>query len=509
MELSSDCEIDQFLIQRYRLEALIGVGAMGRVYRARDTLLGDVPVAVKFLSQTLLNEKMKLRFAREARTGAQLGQKSIHIVRVIDYGVNAEEVPFYVMEYLAGKTLGEVLQEAISLPRFLTLIRHVCIGLQAAHQGIYIDGRLCSIVHRDIKPSNILVISDPAFGELAKILDFGIAKLGGNSLGERQTQAFMGTLAYCSPEQMEGQELDGRSDIYSLGVTMFELLTGQLPVQAETNSIGSWYKAHRQQPPQSLATTPTRLKLPQLLEDLIMGCLAKSPQERPQTVAEILEVLAVLFQQGGDRRKTARSDPAAPSTSSASQSQEPVQSLEQVCWQSSWPRDKPIAEIVFNKPIQARQERAVALWAMLSGQEVQRRLISTRYNQFLFSMSPHPMILWITAIFDPDLGARWLPCYLDLKQPQTQDIVHLLSQTGYYPLLLFSQEDPQHCANVKTLVVAPYQRQLLQDWLRTAARQSSMGAPSLTKQCLKTEFEKLKPQILQKLENSRISMRVQ
>lgn len=508
MERSSDSEIGRLLIQRYELEALIGVGAMGRVYRAKDTLLGDVPVAVKFLSQTLLNEKMKLRFAREARTGAQLGQKSIHIVRVIDYGVNAEEVPFYVMEYLAGKTLGEVFQEAISLPRFLTLIRHACIGLQAAHQGIYIDGRLCSIVHRDIKPSNILVISDPAFGELAKVLDFGIAKLSNSLLGERQTHAFMGTLAYCSPEQMEGQELDGRSDIYSLGVTMFELLTGQLPVQADTNSIGSWYKAHHHQPPRSLTTTPSRLQLPQLLEDLIMACLAKLPQDRPQTLAEILEVLAALFRQGGDRRQTARQDPAIPVTPSPRQSQEPVQSLEQVCWQSVWPLDKPIAEIVFAKSIQARQEWAVGLWAMLSRQEIRRRLISTRYNQFLFSISPHPMILWITAIFDPDLGARWLPCYLDLKQPQTQDTVHLLSQTGYYPLLLFSQEDPQHCANVRTLGIAPYQRQLFQDWLQTAKRQIVTGAPSLTKQCLKTEFEKLKPQILQKLETSRISMRV-
>jgi eukaryotic-like serine/threonine-protein kinase len=505
--MAVDPNIGQLLIHRYRIETLIGAGAMGRVYRAKDTLLGDVPVAIKLLSQTLLNDEMKLRFAREARTGAQLGQKSIHIVRVIDYGLSTEEVPFYVMEYLAGRNLSDAFQETFALARFLSSIRQVCLGLYTAHQGIYIDGQLCSIVHRDIKPSNILLTSDPAFGELAKVLDFGIAKLSGSNTDQRQTHAFMGTLAYCSPEQIDGQDLDGRSDIYSLGVTMFEVLTGQLPIQADTNSLGSWYKAHHHQPPRSISNL-TSLQLPKLLEDLIMGCLAKAPSDRPQTVADILDILEALFRQVGARRKSDRPEPLSPAQMPSYRSPDPVQSIEQSCWRASWPTDKPIAEIVFAKTLQTEQKQAVALWAMLSRQEVQRRLISIRYNQFLYAMAPHPMILWITAIYDSDLGARWLPCYLDLKHPPTQAVVQRLSQTGYYPLLVFSHEDPQHCANVKIIAIAPYQRHLLQDWLRSGLLALTTGSPNLTKQCLKAELEKIKPQILQKLQTTEVGVKL-
>lgn len=508
MEMSADRNIGKLITHRYRLEALVGSGSMGRVYRARDTLLGDVPVAVKFLSQTLLNDNLKVRFAREARTGAQLGQRSIHIVRVIDYGVSAEEVPFYVMEYLAGQTLSEVLQGEFALSRFLSLIRQVCLGLQAAHRGIYLDGQLSSIVHRDIKPSNVLVVADPAFGELAKVLDFGIAKFTGNSTGKSQTYAFMGTLAYCSPEQIEGRELDGRSDIYSLGITMFELLTGQLPIQAETHSIGSWYQAHHQQPPHGFEGLETPIAIPRLLEELVMGCLAKSPQERPQDVSEILAVIGTLFQQVGTRRKTDRPPLETPLSAPTPPSTDPLQTVEQVCWHSTWPADKPMAEIVFAEAIQTQGDQAAALWAMFSPQEVQRRLISTRYNQFLFSQSPHPMILWITAIYDPDLGARWLPCYLDLKVPRPQKLVQLLSQKGYYPLLVFSHADPQHCANVKTLAIADPQRYLLQEWLLSGERQAAVGSPLISKQSLKAELEKIKPQILQKLANAQVSFKV-
>jgi len=176
--MTPDPNNGRLLANRYQLVELVGKGAMGRVYQAKDMLLGGVTVAVKFLSQTLLNQKMRDRFEREATICAVLGEQSIHIVRVRDYGVDETEIPFYVMEFLQGDSLSDVLRDRpLSVPRFLNITRQICLGLQRAHQGILLDGELCPIIHRDIKPSNISIVQDTTLGELVKILDFGIAKL--------------------------------------------------------------------------------------------------------------------------------------------------------------------------------------------------------------------------------------------------------------------------------------------------------------------------------------------
>ncbi|HEY9887446.1 MAG TPA: serine/threonine-protein kinase, partial [Candidatus Obscuribacterales bacterium] len=288
----SDPNFGRKLANRYELIELIGQGAMGKVYRAEDTLLGGVIVAVKFLSQTLLNDKMRDRFVQEATTCAQLGQKSIHVVRVTDYGVSEDGIPFYVMEYLEGESLSILIgQKALPIPRFLGITRQVCLGLKSAHEGIRIRGydRPISIIHRDIKPSNILVTQDPTLGELAKILDFGIAKL--MQADSEQTSSFMGTLAYASPEQMEGKELDNRSDIYSLGILMYQMLTGQLPLRASSHTFGGWYKVHHTEAPQPITAIDPYTKVPKLLESLVMSCLEKQPENRPQTINEILQAI--------------------------------------------------------------------------------------------------------------------------------------------------------------------------------------------------------------------------
>ena len=159
----SDPNVGRLLGKRYRLQEIIGTGAMGRVYRAKDVLLGGVPVAVKFLALSVQNKKMRLRerFEREAKTCALLGQKSINIVRVMDYGVDEKSTPFYVMEYLQGKSLSQIIRdEKPSLLRFLSLARQISSGLQCAHNGIVVDGKVCPIIHRDIKPSNMLAIHE-------------------------------------------------------------------------------------------------------------------------------------------------------------------------------------------------------------------------------------------------------------------------------------------------------------------------------------------------------------
>ncbi len=310
VELSmSDPNIGRLVGKRYELQELIGTGAMGRVYRAKDTLLGGVPVAVKFLALTIQNEKMRLqeRFEREAKTCALLGQKSIHIVRVMDYGVDDKNTPYYVMEYLQGQGLNQLVRkEHLSLNRFLSMARQICLGLQTAHNGILVDGVICPIIHRDIKPSNMLVVQDPSFGELVKILDFGIAKL---LLSDSDhTKFYLGTLAYSSPEQMEGKELDNRSDIYSLGVMMFEMITSKMPLIPSTHSFGAWYKVHQYEKPRSFHDIDPELEFPQELEDLVMSCLAKSTSDRPESISHILERLASIEK----RENTSKIQPDIP-----------------------------------------------------------------------------------------------------------------------------------------------------------------------------------------------------
>jgi eukaryotic-like serine/threonine-protein kinase len=520
-----DTNVGQVLINRYRLLELIGQGSMGKVYRAEDQLLGGVIVAVKFLSQTLLNSKMKQRFADEARTGAQLGQRSIHIVRVLDYGVH-HDAPFYVMEYMEGKNLSDLIMPApLTVDRFLRLSRHMCLGLQCAHEGIKIDGSICKIVHRDVKPSNVFVISDPGLGEVAKVLDFGIAKLFRDEADSRQTRSFMGTLAYCSPEQIEGKDLDDRSDIYSLGITMFEVLTGRMPIEPEAHTLLSWYQAHRDKPPKRFAEVAPSVKIPRLLEDLVMGCMAKKAEDRPHSMTEILTLLETIRVQqessaptatGQASRQTPTADAQATTVDAAPQPtsksthvpsiplpQQRFWSIEQAGWSVPWPVDKPIAEIVFPRLLQSEQEEAVGLWVMLSSTEIQQRLLSTRYNHFLCLMAPHPMLLWITAIYDVQLGARWLPCYLDLKQESSQQFMQLLSRQGYYLLLFFASGAREEPTNVKTLTIAPYQRQLFQSWLTMAQQAISTASPQSSKHVLKAEYERLKPSILKKLESAK------
>lgn len=501
--MTADPNIGCKLANRYQLTSLLGRGSMGRVYAAKDIVLGGVPVAVKLLSQTLLNKKMRDRFEREATTCALLGQKSIHIVRVTDYGVQEEdEVPFYVMEYLEGESLSQLVsRQPISLPRFLSLSRQICLGLQCAHQGILVGDEVYPIVHRDIKPSNIMITQDESLGELAKILDFGIAKLLQADSG--QTNCFMGTLAYSSPEQMEGRELDARSDIYSLGIMMFQLLTSKMPLQADTHTFGGWYKAHQFQHPRSFAAANSTVRIPKALESLVMSCLAKSPSDRPQNIADILKALEPLEQRFGTGRQIGqRIGVALSKLPVAAKPKEPSElTADEVCKLASWPKNMPIADIVFPNPMRTSKEVLSTLWVMLPQSEIRKRLVCTRYNQFLFLEAPHPMMLWLTVLYNAEHGPRWLPCYLDLKSSQGLQITRLLGKTGQYRLLFFAHESPQQCMTVMTSTIAEAQCRMLQHWVTLSQSVHSANQSTVSKTMLKSELEKLKPKILTKLES--------
>ncbi|NJO40179.1 MAG: serine/threonine protein kinase [Cyanobacteria bacterium CRU_2_1] len=498
----TDPNIGRILRNRYQLARLLGQGSMGRVYGADDVTLGGVPVAVKFLSQTLLNKRMRDRFEREAKTCAQLGQRSIHIVRVTDYGVDEDDIPFYVMEYLKGENLSELIsRQPVSIPRFLSLARQICLGLQCAHAGIQIDREIYPIVHRDIKPSNILVSQDASLGELVKILDFGIAKML-QAENSSQTNCFMGTLAYSSPEQMEGRELDARSDIYSLGVMMFQMLTGRMPLHADTHSFGGWYKAHHFQIPRSFETVNSGVKVPKALENLVMSCLAKSPDDRPQTIGEILKAFEPLEERYGIGRQIAKRIEASLSRLTVNPDpKDPVAlSANDVCRIAAWPANMPIAEIVFPKPLSSSQGNIATLWVMFPQREIQKRLVCTRYNQFLFLEMPHPMVLWLTVLYNREHEPRWLPCYLDLKTDQGSQMARLLGQTGQYRILFFAQEDPRRCTTVLTASIASAQCKLLQDWAGMGQISRLASNAAMSKEHLKAAMEEIKPQILLKLE---------
>jgi len=514
---------------------------MGQVYLAEDMRVGGVKVAVKFLSQAMLNKRMRERFETEAKTSALLGQNSMHIVRVTDYGVS-EEIPFYVMEYLRGDSLNEIISERpLLLPLFLSLTRQISLGLERAHAGIQKEGKTIPIIHRDIKPSNILVSQDPTLGELVKILDFGIAKLLQEDGG--MTNCFMGTLAYSSPEQMDGKELTSASDLYSLGVMMFQMLTGKMPLMAETHSFWAWYKAHKSQASRSFKSVAPNLNLPQELEKLVMKCLAKNPKSRPQSAREIINTLQVL--EKADRApsqpqeqpqkqpqeqpqeqqisKTLSRAPSQPKDQPISKAptvpkksaqlivaqpqREDIPGAVQICQAQSWPKNKPIAQIVFPHSIQVGSggcQTLATLWAMLSAREIEQRQVHKLYNKlyknFLCSMAPHPMVLWLTVLYNQRQGPRWLPCYLDLKTAQGQEMARQLGKIGRYWLLLFPLEGPHTCAEVMTITLNQGQCSQLLDWANKS-RLLPESQPCLSKALLKHELDKLQPQILLKLES--------
>ena len=501
---SNDPNIGIIIAKRIQIKHLIGKGAMGSVYYAEDIAQKEKSFAIKFL-QTLVDENLRRRFAREASIGAQLGKKSPHIVQVMAYGIHEEKIPFYVMELVRGSSLNNIVQEQpLPLARFFPICRQICLGLQAAHQGVEIKGKIYPVIHRDIKPANILIKTDPK-GDLVKILDFGIAKLLGEQAKLTGTYDFLGTMIYSSPEQMEGRELDNRSDIYSLGIVMYEMLTGKLPWEEDatsSNSYGAWYKFHHFQAPRSFKDANPNLKFPAELEQVVMKCLAKEPSDRPQTIDEVLKALEPIETRFKSSRieptSTARQKPA----SSPSSSEQVRTDTDSACWQASWPENKPIAEIVFPYPIRTSKETLAALWVMLPRQQIQKiqQDVATPDNHnFLNSMSPHPLLLWLTVLYSQHHEPRWLPCFLDLKTQQGQAITRLLAATGFYAVLFFALEEPTRVAHVMKFAIGREKCESLKGWSEEAQRLSSSAPPEESKKLLKAELEKVKPKMLLKL----------
>jgi len=261
------------VFSHYRLEQRLGAGGMGVLYRATDLKLGRA-VAVKLLARHLVtDETAKARFVREARAASALDHPNI--ANVHDIGEEDGEL-FIVMALYEGETLKQRLEKGrLPVGEAVGLLQQVALGLEAAHRA--------GIVHRDIKPSNILSTS----GGTIKILDFGVAKLLDESQAQMtQTGQAIGTVLYMSPEQLSGEPVDARSDLWSLGVLGYEALAGVSPFQ--TDSSAATTKRILSDDPPSLATVPG---VPGWLAELVSQLLRKNPAERPQSASELLKRL--------------------------------------------------------------------------------------------------------------------------------------------------------------------------------------------------------------------------
>lgn len=293
--------------QRYRLDKRLGTGGMADVFLATDTLIGK-QVALKLLKDTFVGSAdLRKRFEREVTVSAAL--KSEHIVEVSDYGVTDEVQPFYVMEYLRGQTLRQLLQQQqrLTVERTVTIISQVCDGLKLAHEGVILwqdQGRWSEhvqVIHRDLKPDNIFLMPT-SLGELVKILDFGIAKIRNNYFEHTKlTSMFIGTIHYAAPEQFATKTtgVDRRTDIYSLGMLLYQMLSGTDPFGLGRNpqeiSPMSWFVAHTSEQPIPLRSQIDCEYIQPEIEAAVMQCLQKDPDDRFATVDELKRVLQLAF----------------------------------------------------------------------------------------------------------------------------------------------------------------------------------------------------------------------
>ncbi|MFO0737402.1 MAG: serine/threonine-protein kinase [Labilithrix sp.] len=286
-------ETGEMLEGKYRVERVVGEGAWGEVLEATNVRIKR-RVAIKILRQQYAsNPAMVQRFEREALASTHI--ESQHVVQIFDAGVLADGRPYMVMEFLVGEDLGKRIDKApknrIPLLESIGFTIQAARGLAAAHQA--------NIFHRDMKPSNIVIAKTKTGREVAKIVDFGISKLLNDQEGMSNTQTgtIMGSPVYMSPEQARGSKnTDHRSDIYSLGVVLYECVTGRTPFVADSFNELLFKIALEEAPtPKSL-----RPDIDQELNDIIMKAIARDPDQRFQKAEDLEDALVGLMQKSGE-----------------------------------------------------------------------------------------------------------------------------------------------------------------------------------------------------------------
>jgi serine/threonine-protein kinase len=268
---------------RYEVDRVLGSGGMGMVVRAKHVKLDEM-VAIKFLLPGACSLERVTRFEREARAVAKI--KGDHVAKVLDLGSLESGAPYIVMEYLDGEDLDQRLRRCGRLPvaEAIDFVTQVCEAMAEAHT--------LGIIHRDLKSSNLFVVRLPDGSERVKVLDFGIAKMEGPVVAEEsktRTMAVMGSPTYMSPEQLRAtRDVDARTDIWALGVILYELLTGTVPFDGD--GLPELYIAIANAAPPPMR----RASVPDELEDVIFRCLAKSRDDRYRDVAELAHALAAF-----------------------------------------------------------------------------------------------------------------------------------------------------------------------------------------------------------------------
>jgi eukaryotic-like serine/threonine-protein kinase len=275
--------IGQVIGGRYRVISVLGEGGMGRIYLAEQQM-GRIArkVAIKTLQPDRAADlTIAKRFNREAETVIRLAHPNT--ITFYDFGQTPDGTLYIVMEYIKGESVAQVLR-AGPMPheRVEHILLQICSSLHEAHE--------MGIVHRDLKPENIILTQRVSQADFVKVLDFGIAKrteLDPESLRLTRSGVVLGTPPYMSPEQFAGQPLDRRSDVYSLGVTTYEMLTGHLPFQAKT--AWEWATQHLSVPPFPFEQTDSRGAVPPACRRAVLRALAKDAGDRPPTAMAFLE----------------------------------------------------------------------------------------------------------------------------------------------------------------------------------------------------------------------------
>jgi eukaryotic-like serine/threonine-protein kinase len=287
----SDPLIGRVINERYRIMSSLARGGMGTVYRANQSPLGRL-VALKVLDPNYKGDndpEFHKRFFLEASTASKLTHPNT--VTIFDYGKTDDDIFYIAMELLEGRTLHRALRDEgpFSPERAMHIARQICRSLREAH-GL-------NVIHRDLKPANVYLVAHGDETDFVKVLDFGLVK-NVDDKGEELTHTgvFMGSPKYMSPEQIRGEKVDGRVDIYALGVIMFEMLTGKVPYD-RPNSVNI-LMAHISEPIPPMSAMNPDVHVPPELEDVIRICLAKSPDERFSSMNELLIALTHL---GGGR----------------------------------------------------------------------------------------------------------------------------------------------------------------------------------------------------------------
>src|SRR5689334_8304139 len=270
---ATDPFVGRTLDEKYLVEEHLGAGGMGAVYRARHLSM-DRPVAIKFLQQRLVeDEAARVRFHTEARAAVKL--RHPNAVSVTDFGQTSEGVVYIVMELLEGRTLREILSREAPLEtaRAISIMLQTSEAVAAAHDA--------GIIHRDLKPSNILITQSADQPAAVKVLDFGIATFSADDDEEATALAYtntvIGTPRYMSPEQHNGNDLTPAADVYSLGVILYEMLTGMVPFSGSTPAEIA--QKHANNPPHSLREIVAAI--PDDVEHDVLHALEKQPADRP------------------------------------------------------------------------------------------------------------------------------------------------------------------------------------------------------------------------------------